>query len=49
MMENKGSYQIRESKVLGGLSIDLVEEALKRSQNEDDTAITRWLMKVFQS
>ena len=46
-IENKGSYQIRESKLLKSLSIELVEEALKRSQNEDDTAITRWLMKTF--
>ena len=46
-MKNKGSYQTRESKLLKCLSIDLVEEALKRSKNEDDTAITRWLMKTF--
>ncbi len=48
-MENQGSYQIRESQVLSGLSIDLVEEALKRSQTEDDSSITRWLMSTFQS
>lgn len=40
-MQKKGSYQIRESQVLEGLSIELVQEALKRSQDEDDTAITR--------
>ncbi|MGK7958725.1 MAG: Uma2 family endonuclease, partial [Crocosphaera sp.] len=45
-MENQGSYQIRESQVLSGLSIALVEEALKRSQTEDDTTITRWLMST---
>ncbi|MGK7942135.1 MAG: Uma2 family endonuclease [Crocosphaera sp.] len=48
-MKHKGSYQTRESNLLKGLSIDLVEEGLKRAKNEDDTAITRWLMKTFQS
>ncbi len=47
-MENKGSYQIRESQVLSGLSIALVEEALNRSKTEDDSTITRWLMSTFQ-
>lgn len=47
-MENQGSYQIRESQVLSGLSIALVEEALKRSQTEDDTTITRWLMSTLK-
>ncbi len=48
-MENKGSYQIRESQVLSGLSIALVEEALKHSQTEDDSTITSWLMSTSQS
>jgi Uma2 family endonuclease len=47
-IENQGSYQIRESQILSGLSIDLVEEALNRSQTEDDSTITRWLMTTFQ-
>lgn len=38
---------IRESQVLPGLAIALVEEALKRSQNEDDGAISRWLIATF--
>lgn len=35
---------IRESQVLPGLEIALVEEALRRSQSEDDGAISRWLL-----
>jgi Uma2 family endonuclease len=38
---------IRDSQVLSGLSLALVEEALKRSQTEDDGAISRWLLMTF--
>ena len=41
------SGRIRESRVLPGLAIALVEEALKRSQTEDDTKINLWLLKTF--
>lgn len=41
------STPIRESQVLPGLEITLVEEALKRSQTEDDGAISRWLLATF--
>lgn len=41
------SGQIQDSKVLPGLRVSRVEEALKRSQTEDDGAINRWLLKVF--
>ncbi|MEM9542760.1 MAG: Uma2 family endonuclease [Cyanobacteria bacterium P01_E01_bin.42] len=44
---NRGSFQIRTSQVLNQLEIDLVEEALRRSQTEDDGAIARWLMSQF--
>jgi Uma2 family endonuclease len=42
-----GSIQIQESKVLAGLRISVVEEALRRSQTEDDGAINRWLLQTF--
>ncbi|MBW4695609.1 MAG: Uma2 family endonuclease [Lyngbya sp. HA4199-MV5] len=42
-----GSKQIRESKVLPGLDITLIEEALKHSQTQDDGDINRWLLQVF--
>ncbi|NJN58578.1 MAG: Uma2 family endonuclease [Leptolyngbyaceae cyanobacterium SL_5_9] len=41
-----GSKQIRESKVLPGLKISLIEEALKRSQAQDDGEVNRWLLQV---
>ena len=42
-----GSKQIRQSQVLPGLPIALIEEALKRSQNQDDGEVNRWLLQVF--
>ena len=39
-----GSRTIKQSQVLPGLAISLVEEALSKSKNEDDGAITRWLI-----
>jgi Uma2 family endonuclease len=42
-----GSRQIQDSQVLPGLKIATVEEALRRSQTEDDGAINRWLLQTF--
>jgi Uma2 family endonuclease len=44
-----GSRQIQESKVLPGLGMAIVEEALKRSQTEDDGAMNRWLLQTFSA
>lgn len=44
---NGRSGEIQESVVLPGLAIALVEEALKRSQTEDDGEINRWLLQIF--
>lgn len=44
-----GSRQIQESKVVSGLKIAVVEEALKRSQTEEDGAINRWLLQLFSA
>lgn len=44
---NGGSKQIRESKVLPELKISLIEEALQRSQTQDDGEVNRWLLQVF--
>jgi hypothetical protein len=41
------SGEIQESQVLPGLSIALVEEALQRSQTQDDEEINRWLLQSF--
>jgi Uma2 family endonuclease len=42
-----GSRQIQVSVVLPGLSLSLIEEALKRSQTENDGAVNRWLLGQF--
>jgi Uma2 family endonuclease len=41
------SGQIRESRVLPGLLMDVVEEALRRGQTEDDGTVNRWLLQTF--
>ncbi len=46
-INNGGSGIIQESRVLPGLEIRLVEEALNRSQTEDDGEINRWLIQTF--
>ena len=40
----KTQTPLLESRVLTGLTIELLETALRRSQKEDDGAIARWLM-----
>jgi len=41
------SGEIQESRVLPGLAIALVKEALQRSLTQDDGEITRWLLQSF--
>jgi Uma2 family endonuclease len=41
------SGEIQESRVLPGLEMAIVEEALRRSQKEDDGQINRWLLQIF--
>lgn len=41
------SGRIQASKVLAGLPISLVEEALRRGQTEDDGMLNRWLLQTF--
>lgn len=48
MGEDERSGQIRISAVLPGLDIDVIEEALRRSQTENDGAIAQWLIKTFK-
>lgn len=43
-----GSRRISESLVLPGLAISLLETALSRSREEDQTQIGAWLMQQFQ-
>ena len=43
-----GSKQIRESLVLPGLKISLIDEALQRSRNMNQRLVAAWLMEQFQ-
>lgn len=43
-----GSKQIRESLVLPGLEISLLNQALQRSRNMNQRLVGAWLMKQFQ-
>jgi Uma2 family endonuclease len=45
---DRGSNRIKRSLALPGLEISTVEEALRKSETEDDGAIARWLLKIFQ-
>jgi Uma2 family endonuclease len=45
---NRGSVQIETSQVLAGLSMNLVEEALRRGQGGDDRAVMKWLLQELQ-
>ncbi len=47
MGEDERSGQIRSSAVLSGLEMDVIEEALRRSQTENDGVIAQWLLKAF--
>jgi Uma2 family endonuclease len=42
-----GSRQIQMSAVLPDLPMSVIEEALRRSQTEDDGAVNRWLLQQF--
>ena len=42
-----GSRQIQVSAVLPDLPMSVIEEALQRSQTEDDGAVNRWLLQQF--
>ena len=42
-----GSRRIEESKVLPGLQISTVQEAIQRSLTQDDGEVNRWLLQIF--
>ena len=47
-VRDRYSGEIPISAVLPGLELALVEEALRRSQTEDDSTLMRWLMETLQ-
>jgi len=48
-MTNGGSWRIRESLVLPGLAITVLEEALHQSRTINQSQVSAWLMSQFQS
>jgi hypothetical protein len=40
--------RIRESQVLPGLKLEILEQALQRSRQENQSATTAWLMEQFR-
>ena len=46
---DQGSKRIQESQVLPGLKITLLEEALRRSWETDQSQVGAWLMTQFQT
>ncbi|MEA5551056.1 Uma2 family endonuclease [Anabaena cylindrica UHCC 0172] len=47
-MADHGSKQIRESQVLPGLAISILEEALRRSREINQSQVGAWLLSQFQ-
>ncbi|MEM8830820.1 MAG: Uma2 family endonuclease [Cyanobacteria bacterium P01_G01_bin.19] len=48
-IEDGGSKRIGESRVLTGLKIEILTEALKRSRTNNHTAVASWLMQQFKT
>lgn len=48
ILENLGSQRITKSQVLPGLDIALLEEALQRSREQDNTQVSTWFMAEVQ-
>lgn len=45
---DNGSQRIRQSQVLGGLEIAVLQEALEQCRQMDDSQVVVWLMSQFQ-
>lgn len=48
-VENQGSYRIKESQVLPGLEMGILEEAFRRSRQTNHGKVSAWLLSQFQS
>ena len=47
-MSNQGSQRIQVSQVLSGLALAVLEEALRRSRETDQSQVGAWLLTQFQ-
>jgi len=48
-IENQGSYRIRQSQVLSGLEIPLLEQAFQRTRLMNHGKVSAWLIQQFQT
>jgi Uma2 family endonuclease len=48
-IHDRGSTQITESRVLPGLSFEIINEALRLSRTQNQSEVSQWLMQQFQS
>lgn len=44
-----GSRRIRRSQIISGLDLSILEEALRRSRNENHGKVSAWLLNKFQN
>jgi hypothetical protein len=44
---NGRSGESKESLILPGLKMEVVKEAIQRSQSQDDGEVNRWLLEIF--
>jgi Uma2 family endonuclease len=49
MDANGNIRRVQESRVLPGLKLEILEQALQRSRQENQSATTAWLMQQFQA
>ncbi|MGK7933640.1 MAG: Uma2 family endonuclease [Microcystaceae cyanobacterium] len=47
-LESEGSYKIQSSQVLSGLDLAILEAALNKSRQDDQSAVGQWLMAQFK-
>lgn len=47
-VKNQGSYRIKESHVLPGLQMGILEEAFRRSRQTNHGKVSAWLLSEFQ-
>jgi Uma2 family endonuclease len=47
-LEERGSYQIKQSQIFSGLSFAILEEALRQSRQVDQSVVGQWLIAQFQ-
>ncbi len=47
-MQNHGTFRIKKSQVLPELKIALLEEALRRTRQNNHSQVRAWLLEQFQ-